>query len=175
MSFLRSGFLPIIPEEKGAKQVDCQLFLTIRLRGGRRGAIIGSWFGNDPPNRKNRMQERRKPRVFVTQVPHRRDVATGAFVPVVNIAPASEHGDVVLMMPSQASFFATGDLVKQLRKHLSDYDYEAGDCIVALGDPTVIAVAFALLGELFGRFIVLKWDRNIGRYLASHVDVWGDE
>lgn len=112
------------------------------------------------------------PKVFITQVPHRRDSDTGAFVPSVNIAPAAEHGELVVMMPPRASFFATGDLVKQLREHLNDYDYEAGDSIVALGDPTVIAVAFAILGELHGRFIVLKWDRNIGRYLPSHIDVW---
>lgn len=114
----------------------------------------------------------RKPRVFITQIPHRRDVETDTFVPSVNVAPATEHGELVIMMPARASFFATGDLVVQLRKHLSDYNYEAGDSIMALGDPTVIAVAFALLGELHGQFKVLKWDRNIGRYIPSVVDVW---
>jgi len=112
------------------------------------------------------------PKVFITQVPHRRDPDTGAFVPSVNISPAAEHGELVVMMPPRASFFATNDLVSQLREHLADYSYEAGDSIVALGDPTVIAVAFAILGDMHGRFIVLKWDKNIGRYIASHVEVW---
>mgnify|MGYP003678779796 FL=1 len=40
-----------------------------------------------------------------------------------------------------------------------------------MGDPSVIAVAFALLGRIHGRFVVLKWDKNVGRYLPAHVSV----
>lgn len=110
-------------------------------------------------------------KVYITQVPHRRDRDTGAFVPSVNIAPASEHGELVVMMPPRAAFHATGDLVRQMREHLKDYDYEAGDCLVALGDPAIIAVACAILGKMHGRFTVLKWDKNVGRYLPAHVVV----
>lgn len=111
------------------------------------------------------------PKVFVTQVPNKRDHATGAFVPSVNISPAAEHGEVIVMMPPSAPFHATGDLVRQLREHLRDYNYERGDALVALGDPAIIAVACAILGKDFGRFIVLKWDRNVARYLPAHVRV----
>lgn len=112
-----------------------------------------------------------KPKVYITQVPHRRDPETRAYVPSINIAPAAEHGELVVMMPPRASFFATSDLVKQMKEHLQNYDYEAGDCLVAMGDPAVIAVAFAILGKQNGRFTVLKWDRNVGRYLPAHVHV----
>lgn len=111
------------------------------------------------------------PKVFITQVPHRRDPETRAFVPSVNIAPASEHGELVVMMPPRAAFHATADLVRQMKEHLKDYDHEAGDCLVAMGDPAVIAVACAILGRMHGRFTVLKWDRNVGRYLPSHISV----
>lgn len=111
------------------------------------------------------------PKVYVTQVPLRRDNGTSALVPSVNIAPASEHGEVVIMMPPRANFFATQDLVKQLREHLKNYDYEAGDSIVVLGDPAVIAVACAILGKLYSRFTVLKWDKNVGRYIPARVVV----
>lgn len=110
-------------------------------------------------------------KVYITQVPHRRDRETNAFVPSVNISPASEHGELVVMMPPRAAFHATGDLVRQLREHLKDYDYEAGDSLVALGDPAIIAVACAILGKMHGRFTVLKWDKNVGRYLPAHVVV----
>ena len=113
----------------------------------------------------------KKPTVYITQVPHRRDKETMASVPSVNIGPASEHGEVVVMMPPRAPFHATADLVKQLWAYLRNYDYEAGDSIVAMGDPAVIAVACALLGKEFGRFTILKWDRNVSRYLPSHVNI----
>ena len=112
-----------------------------------------------------------RPKVYITQVPHRRDQETGAFVPSVNIAPAVEHGELVVMMPPRAPFHATGDLIKQLWEHLKNYDYEAGDSIVAIGDPAVSAVACALLGKEFGKFTMLKWDRNVSRYLPSHISV----
>lgn len=113
----------------------------------------------------------RQPKVFITQVPHRRDKDTDAFVPTVNIAPAAEHGEITIMMPPRASFYATADLTRQLRDALRDYDAEAGDSLVVLGDPAVIAVACAILGKEHGHFIILKWDRNIGRYLPHHIHV----
>jgi len=108
------------------------------------------------------------PKVFVTQIPHRRDPDTKAFVPSVNVSTASEFGEVTVMMPPRASFFATADLVKQLSDQLSDYDCEAGDCIIAMGDPVVMATAFAILGRK-GAFTVLRWDRNMGRYAPVRV------
>lgn len=110
-------------------------------------------------------------KVYVTQVPNRKDPATNSFVPSVNIAPAAEHGELVIMMPSFAPFHATADLVKQLKEKLKDYNYEDGDSIVALGDPAIIAVAFAILGKQFGRFTILKWDRMVGRYLPSTISI----
>lgn len=114
---------------------------------------------------------KRNPRVYVTQIPHRRDAETGTFVPTVNIAPATEHGEVKVIMPPRASFFATAELTRQLRDALRDYDAEAGDSIVVLGDPAVIAVACAILGKEHGNFIILKWDRNIGRYIPHHIHI----
>lgn len=108
------------------------------------------------------------PKVYVTQIPHRKDSETGAFVPTVNLSPAHEHGEVVVCMPPRAAFFATQDLVKQLSEKLCDYNYEAGDCLVALGDPAVIAVACAILGRM-GKFTVLKWDKQLGRYSPARV------
>lgn len=111
------------------------------------------------------------PKVFITQLPHKRDPVTKALVPSVNITPATEYGELVFMMPPQAAFHATGDLVAQLKKHLKDYDFEGGDSIVALGDPAIIAVAFGILGKYHGKFSVLKWDRQICRYAKSRVSV----
>lgn len=110
-------------------------------------------------------------KAYVTQIPHRKDKDTGAFVPTVNIHPAEEHGEIVVMMPPRASFFDTATLIRQMREHLKNYNYEDGDSIVALGDPSVIATACALLGAMYGRFIILKWDRNTGRYIRSHINV----
>lgn len=112
-----------------------------------------------------------KAKIFVTQIPHRRDKETNKFVPVINIAPAAEHGEIIIMMPPQAPFFATTDLIAQLRTELKDYNFERGDALIALGDPAIIAAASAVLAKDFGKFTILKWDRSISRYLPAHIKV----
>jgi hypothetical protein len=91
------------------------------------------------------------------------------FVPSVNISPATEHGEVVILMPANSSFFATQDLVAQLRQGLRNYNFEKGDSVVALGDPVVIAVVGALLAERNKAFYILRWDRQISRYVKVKI------
>ncbi len=111
------------------------------------------------------------PTVYVTQIPHEEDKATGAFVPRINISTAKEHGELIVMMPPRAPFQATSELIKQLREHLQNYDYEAGDCLLTLnGDPLVNAAAYSLLTKIFGVYTLLTWDRNLGRYLKNKMD-----
>lgn len=109
------------------------------------------------------------PNVYITQIPNRRDEQTETFVPTVNVNPAKEHGELIVMMPSFSAFHASADLVKQLEEKLKDYDYEAGDTIMALGDPAIIAVAFAILGKTRSKFTILKWDRIVKRYLPTKI------
>lgn len=108
-------------------------------------------------------------KVFITQIPNRRDPVTKAFVPTVDVSPATAHGELDIMMPPQAAFHATADLVKQLTERLADYDYERGDSVMALGDPAIIAVTFAILGKTRGKFTILKWDRILGQYIPTKI------
>lgn len=112
-----------------------------------------------------------KPIVFVTQVPNRRDKETGVMTPSVNISPAGEHGEIRILMPPSASFFATAELVSQLRAGLRDYDFDRGDSVISLGDPAVIAVIGALLAQRHKSFAILRWDKNSGRYNRIKITV----
>jgi hypothetical protein len=119
---------------------------------------------------KNSKKEERAARVYVTQVPMRRDHGTGALVPAFNINTASEHGEVVVMLPSQAAFsIAPNDLIKELTRHLEEYDPDR-DFILPLGDFIIISAAFGFLGRTFGRWNLLTWDRQLGRYLTTKIN-----
>ena len=107
-----------------------------------------------------------KARVFCTQLPHHKDGATGAFVPSFNLNTAQEFGEVVIMMPSRAAYIGTGKLVEQLLTKLQDYDYERGDMLLLLGDPSIIAAAVAIVSRRNHRFAVLRWEKHLGRYTA---------
>lgn len=109
----------------------------------------------------------RNPKVFVSQIPNRRDHLTGTLTPSINITPAEEHGELVIMMPPQASFHATFDMIRQLRDHLQHYNFEAGDSVVCTGDPSIIFAVGWVLREFNQKARILKWDRNVGRYFPS--------
>lgn len=109
------------------------------------------------------------PVVFVTQVPTKRDRESGQLTPTVNIGPAGEHGTIEVMMPAQAAFYNTVDLVRDLRTKLKPYNFERGDSLLALGDPAILAVAGSVLAQWTSKYRILKWDRQIGRYNAVEI------
>lgn len=111
------------------------------------------------------------PKVFVPQLPNRRDSVSGQLVPVADIRPAEEHGEIRIMLPAEAPFFATADLISSLRSHLHDYSYEDGDSIMAIGDPVILCAVAAILGARGGKFYVLKWDRKMKRYFKMKIFV----
>ena len=107
-------------------------------------------------------------RVFCTQIPHRIDPVSGDLLQSVNINPASEFGEVEVMMSKRASFFATNELSKLVVEKLKDFDHDV-DCLLPLGDPVLIATVCAQLGRKHSYFDVLRWDKNLGRYTKSRV------
>lgn len=109
------------------------------------------------------------PKVYVTQVPYRRDNVTGELMPSVNVSPAAEHGEIIIMMPPRVAFHNTIDMVNELKVLLKDYNYRDGDCVIALGDPSVIAATFGILGKRQPAFTVLKWDKNVERYIQARI------
>jgi hypothetical protein len=107
--------------------------------------------------------------VFVTQVPNRKDKMTGAWVPAFNIGPAAEHGQIVTMLPANAAFFQSADLIKTLKDKLSAYNFNRGDSVVCSGDPAIIAVAGSILADIGRKYRLLKWERQVGRYVAVEI------
>jgi hypothetical protein len=101
----------------------------------------------------------RRPVVFVTQQPMKRDPETKAMAPTINIGPAGKHGDLRVMTPMGAQYYETPDLMDALRPQLQEYDFERGDSILSLGDPAIIAAVGFILGRTRDAFRILKWDR----------------
>lgn len=110
-------------------------------------------------------------KVFVTQVPSRRDVATGLWVPTVNIAPAEEFGEVVTLLPPGSQFFAAAETTRLIKQRLHDLGYKPGDYLLPLGNPVIMAVASAIAARRSGGSLnVLVWDRQTSRYVPYELD-----
>ncbi len=114
------------------------------------------------------MNEDNKRKVFVTQIPNRR-AEGGALIPTFNIGPAVEHGEIVVIMPAEANFFNTSEMVKQLRKGLKDYSWARGDSVVCTGDPVIITTTGAILAEMTKNYKLLKWDKMARRYVPIDI------
>ncbi len=103
------------------------------------------------------------PTVYVTHLPHRKDPVSGEFVPAMNLAPATEFGQLVFMFPPRASFLQSELLLKRLSVALKDYDASAGDCLLPLGNCVLIAAAITILARK-GAYNILTYDRMIRKY-----------
>lgn len=113
----------------------------------------------------------RKHRVFVTQIPSRRDEATDMWVPTVNIAPAEQYGEIVTLLPPGSQFFAATETVRLIKQRLHDLDYQQGDFLLPMGSPVIMAVASAIAARRSnGCLKVLVWDRHSSSYVAFDLD-----
>lgn len=103
------------------------------------------------------------PKIYVPQLPSRRDSGTNSWVPTINLEPARLFGDIVVVLPPEASRLPISKIKPLLEEAMSDYSKE--DCVLALGDPTVYAVAACIAMRKAGGLLrMLKWDRLSSSY-----------
>lgn len=106
--------------------------------------------------------------VFVTQIPAR--LEHGSWVPIMDISPAGEYGELKIMLPSGMNFHAAAPAVQQLREQLRDFRGDR-DYLLPLGDPLIMAAAAALIARREPMFRMLKWDRFTRTYHSYEVKV----
>lgn len=109
-------------------------------------------------------------KIYIPQVPSRYDTAVRAWVPTVNLDPAKEFGELVVMLPPNANRLHISPILAALREKMADY--EKGDAIVAVGDPSILAAAACIAArKTGGELRMLKWDRILGNYIAVEMKV----
>jgi hypothetical protein len=113
----------------------------------------------------------REPKVFITQVPSRRDAQSGLWVPTVNIAPAEQFGKVETLLPPGSQFFAAAETTRLIKQRLHDLDYQMGDYLLPMGNPVIMAVASAIAARRTnGCLNVLVWDRHSSSYVSYELE-----
>jgi hypothetical protein len=110
------------------------------------------------------------PKVYAPQVPSKYDAATKLWVPSINLDPAKQFGDLVVMLPPNANRLHINPLIVALREQMKDFSAE--DFIVAVGDPSLIAASACIAARRTGGLLrILKWDRQAGSYLPVEAQV----
>jgi len=93
--------------------------------------------------------------------------------PRVSIVPALQWGD---LEPLTSHFdqvhLHAGRIVTEIRRKLRDFDDE--DFLLAMGDPAIIGIAFAIAASRnHGRVRLLKWDKMEKNYYPVKVNLHG--
>lgn len=110
------------------------------------------------------------PKVYAPQVPSRYDAATKLWVPSINLVPANQFGQLVVMLPPNANRLHISPLVTALKEQMKDFGPE--DYIVAVGDPSLIAAASCIaVRKTQGLLRILKWDRQTSSYIPVEANV----
>jgi|APGre2960657468_1045069.scaffolds.fasta_scaffold26690_2 hypothetical protein len=104
------------------------------------------------------------PKVYAPQVPSKYDSATKLWVPSINLDPAKQYGEVVVMLPPNANRLHINPLIVALREQMKDLTEE--DYLIAVGDPSLIAAAACIaVKKTNGLLRILKWDRLSSSYI----------
>ena len=108
--------------------------------------------------------------VFAPQQPSRYDATLQLWVPSMNLAPAERYGQLVILLPPNLNSAQTAPLVQVMKERMAHYT--AADCIIAVGDPSLIAAAAGIaLKKTGGLLRLLKWDRQAKDYLLTEMKI----
>lgn len=109
-------------------------------------------------------------KVFIPQEPMRRD-RDGELRSMMNFAAASKYGETVVCLPPGKVALSTQPTVHRLQECLRNFSDE--DYLIAVGDPSVIAIASAIAAaNNRGRFNLLKWDKETRVYILVQVNLF---
>ena len=98
--------------------------------------------------------------VYITQEMRGRD-----------ITDATSFGDIDILLPAgEQTSFSTQPTIRRMMRKLSKFSDD--DYLLLAGDPAAIALASALAARHnAGRFKMLKWDRQEGKYYPLEADL----
>lgn len=102
-------------------------------------------------------------RILLPSLTRRYDIITNTYVPKVDLNPATEWGEVVVVSePDEDGWVAA-------QQRVQTFELEYDDHIVATGDVTLLAILIARAIIEFGMAKVLRWNRATHEYEVKEV------
>lgn len=113
-------------------------------------------------------------KVYIIQEVMKRNHTTGCMEATMDFRKAANYGDLeVCLSNGRVSLtpWPTVNALKDKLRNFCDNDY-----LVAVGDPSAIAMAGAIACQANrGKFNLLKWDRDSKQYIAVAVNIYRRE
>jgi len=118
------------------------------------------------PPRRPVLARRRLPVVMIPQYPTERLRSGEVVRRHLDLTDAQRYGEIVELLDTQAKPW-DHTAVEQMDQMLADSS--ADDWLLAVGNPTMIAMAAAAFGSIHGSINVLQWQSRARRYEAVRV------
>lgn len=99
------------------------------------------------------------PRVFIPSVPTRFDAVTQTRIPSMDLNPAADYGELVVMSEAGEEMESAIDRVYSLSQNVGKDDF-----LLAVGDIVLIAAAIAYISDNLGSARILRWDKHERKY-----------
>jgi hypothetical protein len=94
----------------------------------------------------------------------------GTPIPLFDLTPATQFGEIQVLLKQSQSFIDPAPLVDPLFEKLHLFGND--DYILPTGDPTMIALVAAICSYVNGgRFKILKWDKRARLYYGVQIDI----
>lgn len=107
-------------------------------------------------------------KVYVTQEAGRK--VEGRWVPRVDLSPARQFGELVILHPAGNSFFVPTQTVRDMKEAMRAYTLE--DYLIPMGDPVLMCAAACIAAQRTGgRLNVLKWDKFTSSYTPIQIEI----
>ena len=88
-------------------------------------------------------------------------------VPIMDLTPASEYGDIEILLPSGRPTMDLANIQRAIKEKIAESTDD--DYVVAIGDPALMSLVVALLLIKNGKVKMLKWDKNNRRYYSVEI------
>jgi hypothetical protein len=107
-------------------------------------------------------------RVFLPQVAEKFDPTIGRKVPAFDFSAAAQFGQLTEVLEPGDNPLFIARITPKIRAALEDFG--ENDYLLAVGDPTVIAICAGLILRRRKTLKMLKWERNSKTYIALEVN-----
>ena len=111
-----------------------------------------------------------KGNVYVIQEVMKKNI-NNVLVSAFDFKKAAEYGDLIVCLPRGPVSLTPGPTISKLNEKLRNFSDD--DYLVAIGDPSAIAIASAIASNANrGKFKLLKWEKEMKQYIKVEIDLY---
>lgn len=111
-----------------------------------------------------------QPRVFIPQITERWDDEAERRVPIYDFTRAATFGALTSILDKDDRTLFPERIIPKVRAALADFNADT-DYLVAVGDPSVIAICSGIILRRSKNMKMLRWDRRSSDYIVLDIDV----